>query len=51
MEDTRFYYTGSIVDNFDYIDRYMLCFDSVSINGQFQPQQSVLSESTTQKQY
>jgi hypothetical protein len=49
MEDAGFYYTGNIVDNFDCIDRYMLCFDSVSIKGQFQPQQSVLSESTTEK--
>jgi hypothetical protein len=39
MEDTGFHYAGSIVDNFYYIDRYMLCFDSVSIKGQFQPQQ------------
>ena len=50
MEDSLFYYTRSIVGNFDHIDRCMLYFDTVGIKGQFQLQQSVLSESTTEKQ-
>ena len=33
MEDSQFYYTRSIVENFDHIDKYMLYFDTVSIKG------------------
>jgi hypothetical protein len=29
MEDTRFYYTLRIVDNFDHIDRHMLYFNLI----------------------
>jgi hypothetical protein len=50
MEDTRCYYTGSITDSFCNIDRYNLYFDTASLKGQFQPQQVILSESTTEIQ-
>ena len=52
MEESQFYDTRNSINNFDHIlDRYMLNFETVSINGQFQIQLSGLSESTTEKQY
>jgi hypothetical protein len=35
IKDTRLYYIGLIEDNFNYIDRYMLYFDTVSMKENF----------------
>jgi hypothetical protein len=54
MEETQFYYTGRIVDNFCHIktDIFYTLILYVSGKGQFQLQLLVLSEflSTTEKQ-